>query len=321
MGWSFGRKKVEGNDIATFHVLTGPDPYLGYIPCVHDSGYAVDRFHAYWRGNPIPGADPRTFTYLQWDYSRDRSHVYYQTSALIGADVRTFRYIGQQYFQDGVHVYLRGAVVNGADPKTFVLLNKPVFPGWTLARDTSHVFFGATAIAGASPKDARYLGGPYWTSNHMIFWKDEPLRQADSASFRLASKGERAFWAEDKGYYYWDGKAFDKKECRTIGPEILPCRNGVWFQGWKYSRLDSTSMRYLGGFPPKLCAYKGTPTYQDRHGVYLIYGDQSVERFLRTHHYPRIEHLDTANASRLCHLGGTADVWPDGWFDKLAHGR
>ena len=152
-GWFYALTKVEGADQATFHVLIGPDPYLGYIPCIHDSGYAVDRLHAYWQGKQIPGADPKAFTYLEWDYSRDGNHVYYRTAVLSGADVGTFRYVGQQYFKDAAHVYLRGTMINGADTRMFALLNKPDFPGWTLAQDASHVFFEATVVAGANPSD------------------------------------------------------------------------------------------------------------------------------------------------------------------------
>jgi hypothetical protein len=316
-GWNFGSKKIEGADFTTFRVLTGPDPYLEAIPCVHDSGYAVDRFHAYWHGDVISGADPKTFSYLQFDYSRDATHVYYRMATVSGADPRTFTYIYQRYFKDSARVYLRGAAIRDADPATFSLLSKESwFLENRLARDARHVFFGATAVSEASPTDAVDLGGPYWTSNRTIFREEKPLKQADASSFHVASKGEDAFWAEDKDHYFLSSQTLDKAECRKVGPDILACRTYVWVLGYRYSQFDSASLHYLGAFPPKHCVYEGTPTYQDKRGVYFIDNDRLIERFLHSRQYPSIEHLDKASADRLCRLGGTANVWADGWFDR-----
>lgn len=162
--WAFNRKQIANADVATFRVLAGPDPYLGSIPCVHDSGYAVDGFHVYWHGEIISGADPQTFSYLQFDYSRDVTHVYYRTATVSGADPRTFTSIDWQYFKDSAHVYVRGMPIRNADPATFSLLSRSWYPEDKLARDADHVFFGANVIYDADPDDAAHLSGPYWFS-------------------------------------------------------------------------------------------------------------------------------------------------------------
>ena len=316
-GWSFQGKLVEGADFATFRVLTGPDPYLGSIPCGHDSGYAVDRFHVYWYGAIIAGADPNTFSYLQFGYSLDTAHVYYRREIVSGADPRTFAHIDGEYFRDSAHVFLRGAAVKEAHPENFSVLSKSWFLQDRLARDAVHVFFGATIVYQADPKDLVDLSGPYWMSNQTIFFKETPLKEADATSFRTASKGEQAFWAEDKAHYFLlSGQSLNKTDCREVGTDILACKVYVWARGQKFSRFDSASLHYLGGFPPKHCVYEGWPAYQDRRGVYFISND-GIERFLHSRGYPRIEHLDKTNADRLCRLGGTVDVWPDGWLDQV----
>jgi hypothetical protein len=316
-GWVFGGKKVEDADVATFRILSGPDPYLGSIPCVHDSGYAADRFHVYWQGAVIPGADPKTFSYLQFGYSRDANHAYYRVAILSDADVRTFKPIAPPYFKDAAHVYLGGATIKDADPATFSLVSSSWFGGGdALARDARHVFFGATLVPEANPKDVVVSGNQYWVSNQVVFFKERPLSQADAASFHIASKGQEAFWAEDKAHYFVRSHTLDKTECREVGPAIVACKSYVWALGYKYSKLDPGSLHYLGGFPPKHCLYEGLLTYQDKHAIYFIDGNRMVERFLHSQKYPRIERLDKLNADRLCHLGGTADVLPDGWFDK-----
>ena len=314
-GWSFERKPVEGADLATFRVLTGPDPYLGFIPCVHDSGYAVDAFHVYWHGNIISGADPKTFSYLQFDYSRDTAHAYYRVAIVSGADPRTFTRIDDQYFKDSARVYLRGAAIKDADPATFALLSKGWYPVDRLVRDAGHVFFGSTVVHEASPEDAADLNGPYWASNRTVFCEARPLAQADAASFRIASKDEEAFWAEDRTHYFLRNQTLDKGECRKVGPAIVACKSHVWVLSYRYSHLDPASIHYLGTCPSKLRGYEGTPIYQDKRGVYFIDSNRTLERILHSRQYPRIEHIDSANADRLCHLSGTADLWPDGWFD------
>jgi hypothetical protein len=312
-GWSFERKQVEGADIQTFRLLTGPDPYRGYVPCVHDSGYAVDRFHAYWHGSVIPDAVPNTFSYLQFDYSRDAAHVYYRTGIVSGADPRTFMYIDGQYFKDSAHVYLRGTVIREADPATFFLLSKSWNLQDRLARDASHVFFGERVVHEANSKDVQDLGGPYWRSNRTIFFKAEPFPRADAASFRVASEGERAFWAEDESHYFLSSKqALNKSECRTVGQDILACGIYVWIFGRRFSHFDSASLHYLGVFPPKHCAYEGFPTYQDKRGVYIIdQADEQVDRFSHSGQISRLEQLDTTSADLLCRLGAWRDVRPD----------
>ena len=315
-GWFFERRSVEGADLATFQVITGPDPYLGLIPCVHDSGFAADKLHVYWHGSAISGADPETFSYLQFDYSRDAAHAYYRATVLSGADARTFTYIDRAYFKDAAHVYLRGATIEDADPAAFSILSSSCFGEDSLARDTRHVFFGATVVSEANPKDVVDSGDQYWISNRTVFFKEKALSLADAASFHIAPKGEEAFWAEDKAHYFVRSHTLEKAQCRQVGPTILACRSDVWGLGYRYSKLDSGSLHYLGGFPPKYCLYEGLLTYQDKHGVYFIDGNRMVERFLHSRQYPSIEHLDKANANRLCHLGGTTDVWPDGWFDR-----
>ncbi|HEX8713117.1 MAG TPA: DKNYY domain-containing protein [Terracidiphilus sp.] len=315
-GWSFDRKPVEGADVHTFRVLAGSDPCIGSIPCVHDSGYAVDRFHAYWHGELISGADPRTLSYLQFNYSRDATHVYYRTLMVSGADPRTFASVDWQYFKDSAHVYLRGAPIKEADPATFSLLSRNWYPEDKLARDASHVFFGADVVSGADIKDAVYLSGPYWVSHQTIFCEGNRLEQADAASFRIASKDEEAFWAEDKAHYFLRNQILDKEECRKVGPAILACKSYVWVLGYRFSHLDPASLHYLGSFPSQHCGHEGTPLYQDRRGIYYIDSNKILERILHTRQYPRIEHLDKARADRICQHSGSADVWPDGWFDR-----
>ncbi len=255
-GWFFEGKKVEGADLATFHVLTGLDPYLESIPCVHDSGYAVDGFHAYWHGVVISGADPKTFSYLQFDYSRDVSHVYFRVAIVSGADPRTFTYIDQRYFKDSTHVYLRGTAIKDANPTTFSLLSNSWYPEDRLARDARHVFFGATVVYEANPKDVVDLGGPYWISNQAIFCKERPLKQANAASFHVAPKDVDAFLAEDKTHYFWDAQTLDKAECRKVGPAMLACEIYVWVLGYRYSQFDSASLHYLGEFRPSMARMK-----------------------------------------------------------------
>jgi hypothetical protein len=206
--------------------------------------------------------------------------------------------------------------IRNADPATFSLLSRSWYPEDKLARDADHVFFGANVIYDADPDDAAHLSGPYWFSNKTIFCEGRPLEHADAASFHIASKDEEAFWAEDRAHFFLRNQILDKGECRKVGPAILACESYVWVLGYRYSHVDPPSLHYLGNFPSQHCGREGTPLYQDRRGVYFVNSNKTLERILHTRRYRRIERLEKAKADRICQLSGTADVWPDGWFDQ-----
>lgn len=289
-GWYYGSsmfpskrfsKRIEGADIASFRVLPGAGSDIVYNPCKRDSGYATDRFHVYREAAILPHADPATFSFLDRGYSRDATHVYYLERLLVGTDAVTFREVGSGFFKDSVHVYLSGYAINGADPGTFFLVGKDEYPGYGLAHDANHVFFGASVVVDAGPKDIKSLGRQYWSSNGIIFFADQRLSSVDASSFRVASEDEPAFSAEDEDRYFLGIRTVNKAECRSVGSIVLACRGYILSAGRKYTGVDSASLRYLGRFPETRCDVIGNSLiYQDSRAIYEFYGDGIIMKFI-----------------------------------------
>jgi hypothetical protein len=61
-----------------------------------NDSYAVDREHAYYRTQSIPGADPATFKPLNECYAVDANRAYFEAAPVAGADVATFE-LGVHY--------------------------------------------------------------------------------------------------------------------------------------------------------------------------------------------------------------------------------
>jgi hypothetical protein len=119
-GWHYGNyqsglraqydKKVEGAEPDSFHVLPGSDDIV-YNPCARDSGYAADKSHVYKGADIMPGADPRTFTFLPHGYARDAAHVYLAGAQIKDADSATFRVAGNDesaFSAEDVKHYFQG---------------------------------------------------------------------------------------------------------------------------------------------------------------------------------------------------------------------
>ncbi len=310
-GWHYDRQRIPQADPQSFHILPGPGSDLFYNPCARDSGYAVDKAHVYRRATVLRDADPATFSLLDYGYSHDATHVYYMEEILSNADARTFQKITPgSFFKDSSHVFLNGVAIKNADPATFSPIGDNSYPGKGLARDRKHVFWGASEIAGADPRDAKPLGRWYWSSRQTIYLEDHPLLLADFATFKAAGDEELAYSAEDKEHYFLGGRALDKSECRKVGRVVLACKGYILASGRKYSRVDSSSLHYLGMFPRMCQVMQNGLIYQDNRGIYEFYGDGTIMKFLGFEPDRQYETLDKALEDRLCDCPGTQSlIW------------
>ena len=304
-GWSYFRTKLDGVDTASFHVLPGPGSDPWFNPCARDSGYAVDRFHVYRGPSALPEADPVTFSLLSFGYARDAQHVYYLDKIIGGADARTFSAVTDGYFKDANHVYLLGKAIPEVDPVTFQVLDSHSMNGG-LVRDAQHVYYGATIVAGADRGDAKPLGNQYWESRGGIYFQDQYLAGAQAKTFRVAGLQTRAFMAEDATHYFLGAEPLSKVACRQVGEIVLACRDYLLAAGRKYSRIDSASIHYLGQVPgveqlPRACGLiPGALIYQDRHGIYDVFGDGGVMKFLDFQPTRQYSALDKSLENDLC---------------------
>lgn len=120
-------KPLEGIDVPTFQVLPGTkyarDKNHVYYPirisCIDYTDCGV----CYYADVLIAGADPATFVYLNKEYAIDNDQVYFRGEPIKGADSRTFKVIdGPEYFffaRDRSKVYYLNHYFKEADAGSF----------------------------------------------------------------------------------------------------------------------------------------------------------------------------------------------------------
>jgi hypothetical protein len=137
-------------------------------------------------------------TYLELEpsiYSKDKYHVYGDVSNSDGgfrymmeeADASTFRCLDSTYWWgvDKQHVFYRGSLVKGLKPQHLKAL-KPVLSKESLP-------YAATIYAKPS----------YVKNLHQVYYKNDPIPNADAASFKAVDS--TTFDAMDKYRKYYDG--------------------------------------------------------------------------------------------------------------------
>jgi len=177
----------------------------------NDNYFSNDTQSAFYRGIPIPGADPATFIALNDPYgrhtlfSKDARHVYISdpqsgtTDILLGADPDTFRVLisltvpcipenqscdGDFPFavilaKDNRAVYgARGGIIEGADPFSFETLQTPDGAPSVFAQDKNRIY------AGSIKGDATHM-------------------TTDRKSFHIISETE----AQDNNHFFFEDSA------------------------------------------------------------------------------------------------------------------
>lgn len=104
------------------------------------NGYAKDATRVYYKGEPVAGADPETFSVRVYKndvvkgetlvVARDRRN-FYTSDIATGeiADGASFEELGRGYARDSKQVYYLSSVVEGADPGSFSVVAVNGIPG------------------------------------------------------------------------------------------------------------------------------------------------------------------------------------------------
>lgn len=202
--WEPGaQRKVEGADPDSFAVLSGSGRMI-----------ARDRAHVYITGDPIEGADPKTFAGVGHSaYYHDSQSVFYKEEVntrsdyryrlrvIPGADPKTIRPLtddvryrssqaGITIVIDDSFIYLRGEPVPGLDAKTFQLV-----AGGPYFSDRYATYFfngekGASIIPLAPTSTIRIftndsVGGGYVAIGNKMFMGTTTIDSADPSSFKI----------------------------------------------------------------------------------------------------------------------------------------
>lgn len=100
-------------------------------------GYSKDRYKVYWGPRELPGADPTTFKIVRdgiAEWGADENSVYCQWTKLEEADPQTFQFIDYSFSKDKNGVYYDHYRLDGADPKSFEII------GINVGKDKNAIF-------------------------------------------------------------------------------------------------------------------------------------------------------------------------------------
>ena len=180
---------IENADANTFKVTSG---FL-----------AKDSRSVFRSGKVVPSADPGTFEHLKHRFSNlnfytDDQHVYYFKNIVEDADPGSFEAIGSYFFKDHRYAYFcarKCHKVDGIDIETF--REVPINSNWAndrvFAYDKNQVFFCAelkankpcSPLPDSDPGSFEYIGKYFSKDKNSVFFKDEPVKGADAATFEI----------------------------------------------------------------------------------------------------------------------------------------
>jgi hypothetical protein len=132
-----------------------------HLSVLESSGYYTffkDSTTAFVNGNPIAGADPRSFDVIAEGYSRDAVHIFYFDEMILKADISTFEILESPYARDVDSVFWMANLIPDASPDTFKVLNA----NFECSADAQHAFYQDQMIHGYDPDeipvDAQVIG-------------------------------------------------------------------------------------------------------------------------------------------------------------------
>jgi hypothetical protein len=203
---------IEDANVKTFNII--------------DTQYALDDVFVYFRGSPIPEADPATFELLNSPFSRDLNHVYI-SGTIFTDDPGNFEILGENVYRDSQHIYWNTEIISD-DPSNLVILysenyytyfkdsttvfvNGNPIPGADLptfeviqdgyARDAAQIFYFGEIILEADPATFEILESPYARDLNSVFWMEKLIADADVSTFRVLNANFECSADANVAYY------------------------------------------------------------------------------------------------------------------------
>ena len=210
-GYYLNGTVIPNIDYATFHPIDARCP-------IQSGCYAADKHRVFFMGKEVPGADPATFTEVDFYIGQDRNRAYKggiptqikdytkltqlgrlmysdginiydsKSNILPDADVSTFEHISGNWYKDAQHVWWSNRLVAGANPATFCPVTVTSYTGeshgdYNYGKDANNVFFQDSIIPGAdaaSFEKVDFPDGDSWT----VFDRNRVYQGKDSPKLR-----------------------------------------------------------------------------------------------------------------------------------------
>lgn len=177
----------------------------------------------------IDGADAGTFKMIKMHkskkFAKDKYHVYFEGESIEGADPNTFIEFGEHYRDaKSVYMYVDGRVkpLKNSNPEKFKILDS------AYSRDDKQIFIYEKGFIPRDLESFEPLNDRLWARDKLAYYNGvNEVQGADRETFKIL---ELSYYARDKNYLYWQGCVI--KECNV---EAFVYENGVSGHDDKYS--------------------------------------------------------------------------------------
>lgn len=250
-------KLVKDADLDSFSPVV--NPYWDNDRCSKSHiNFGRDAKHVFFQEKLVDGADPETFGFVDFEYTKDKNAVYFLTKRLT-TRVAQFRAIDAQYHSiyatDGekyffgqniieepgfefvaghpgyartrTKVYYNGEViVPSADAPSFVVIS----PGNGLTKDKYHVFYHGEIIPNADPKTFVDVGDAWFKDARAAYFRGKEIPTARPNSIKTLRGG---MYAVDDNAVYKEGRLLPTRDPASF--HVLGLRgwtrdkNGIYF--------------------------------------------------------------------------------------------
>lgn len=214
----------------------------------------------YW-GEPIAGADMRSFQILSDAYAKDSHQVYFYGDPMSKqVDAQSFKLINDFYAQDKNHYYVAGESLREIDYHTFKIIDGPFAEDLKgqyyvgekvenadfhsldkLTFSLDHKYLEQFKVGGDLPESFSSQTQQYWRDNHQVYFESESamggyglsiIENADHETMKILN----GYYAVDKndlyiyGYREKNGLNFDYETIEPLqyGSGYLRDKNSVF---------------------------------------------------------------------------------------------
>ena len=238
---------------------------------------------AWYRADPIDGADGASFQAMDRHYAKDKAHAWYaatdwvgqsyfttervRITRLDGADPAKLRLLADGYAVDAAHAYYQGVVFPVADAASFEPLE------YNFARDRQQGYYCRLAIAGSDGQTFQVLNDDYARDRRSVWFTisgpdaaPDPRRPnvlriagADAASFQALTSS----YGKDVGHAYYAGQVLpaDPGSFQAFDFGYAKTATKVFYNGEVVPGADAASFTILSPVTDEAEA-------RDRHGLF-----------------------------------------------------
>ncbi len=229
------RKNISGNYYKDFFNV-----YIKIeVPFPDENGNMIENYVK------LKDADMKTFTPLEWYYSKDKNHVYCSKSEIEEANSISFETLGYWYAKDNKNIYycwwtdfIKKSTKMDVDYNTFKVLD-PLY-----TKDKNHVYYIRKILENVDPETFETLDYPYAKDKNNVYTHDwKILDKAEPNTFEILSSR----YSKDKNRVYYSSyiKTMNIEWADSETFQVLDYKWAITDKEEKFFAKDKENIYYM----------------------------------------------------------------------------